>query len=313
MRCDETVKLQQTFATFSCQKKFAAVLAISLRFDRPLNEVYIVIINVNEETFIEDVLEQSEELPVIVDFWAPWCGPCRMLGPILEKLAADPSLNFVLAKVNVDNNPNLSMQYRVQSIPAVLAFVDGDVADEFMGVQPEPKIRQFIQGLIPSELDEMLQDVQSLLGTRHWVKAEQILRELSEDHPERADVALNLAKALLAQGEGCEARDYLKTVKDGQALIESEQLLPLANYLCLIAEDLTEEAELSTLEIQYRQGARLINRGNLEAAMDGLLDVLRQDKRYGEARQVMVAMFALLGDDDDLTQAYRAELASVLF
>ncbi|WP_420632090.1 thioredoxin [Candidatus Leptofilum sp.] len=272
-----------------------------------------MIIDVNEETFIQDVLEQSEELPVIVDFWAPWCGPCRMLSPILERLAEDPSLNFILAKVNVDNNPNLSMQYRVQSIPAVLAFVDGEIADDFIGVQPEPKIRQFIQQLIPSELDEALSDVQSLLGTRHWVKAEQALRDLIEEHPKRPDVALNLAKTLLAQGEGCEARGYLKTVKDGQALIEAEKLLPLANYLCLVAEDLTDEPELPELEIQYRQAARLISRGNLAAAMDGLLDVLRQDKRYGEARQVMLAMFALLGDDDDLTQAYRTELATVLF
>ncbi|MCA9899138.1 MAG: thioredoxin [Ardenticatenaceae bacterium] len=272
-----------------------------------------MIIDVNEETFIEDVLEQSEALPVIVDFWAPWCGPCRMLSPILEGLVADPSLNFVLAKVNVDNNPNLSMQYRVQSIPAVLAFVDGDVADEFIGVQPEAKIRQFIQQLIPSELDEALDDAESLLATRHWAKAEQMLRDLIEEHPERPYVALNLAKALLAQGEGCEARDFLKTVKDGQELIEAEKLLPLAKYLCLIAEDLTDDEALSPLEVQYRQGARLISRGNLEAAMDGLLDVLRQDKRYGQARQVMLALFALLGDDDELTQTYRTELATVLF
>jgi putative thioredoxin len=272
-----------------------------------------VIIDVNEETFIEDVLEQSEELPVIVDFWAPWCGPCRMLSPILERLAADPNLNFVLAKVNVDNNPNLSMQYRVQSIPAVLAFVDGDVADEFIGVLPETKIRQFIQELIPSELDEALNDAQSLLGTRHWVKAEQMLRELLLEQPGRPEVALSLARALLAQGEGCEARDLLKGIKDGQELIEAEKLLPLANYLCLIAEDMTQDEDLAELEVQYRQGARLISRGNLAAAMDGLLDVLRQDKRYGQARQVMVAMFALLGDDDDLTQTYRTELASVLF
>jgi putative thioredoxin len=271
------------------------------------------IIDVTEETFIEEVLERSEELPVIVDFWAPWCGPCRMLSPVLERLAADPRLNFILAKVNVDNNPNLSMQYRVQSIPAVLAFVDGEVADEFIGVQPEPKIRQFIQQLIPTELDEALSDAQSLLGTRHWMKAEQALRDLMLEYPKRADVALNLAKALLAQGEGCEARDFLKEIKDGPELVEAEKLLPLANYLCLIAEDLTDEEDLSELEVQYRQGARLISRGNLAAAMDGLLDVLRQDKRYSEARQVMVAMFALLGDDDDLTQTYRAELASVLF
>lgn len=271
------------------------------------------IIDVTEETFIEDVLEQSEELPVVVDFWAPWCAPCRTLGPILERLAADPSLNFILAKVNVDNNPNLSMQYQVQGIPAVIAFVDGEPVDEFVGVQPEATIRQFIQQLIPSELDEALSDAQSLLATRHWIKAEQLLRDLQENHGGRPEVVLNLSKALLAQGEGCEARDLLKSIKDGTELVEAEKLLPLANYLCLIAEDLTDDADLSALELQYRQGARLINRGNLAAAMDGLLDLLRQDKRYGQARQVLLGLFALLGDNDDLTQTYRTELASVLF
>lgn len=271
------------------------------------------IIDVTEETFIEDVLEQSEQLPVIVDFWAPWCSPCRMLSPILERLAADPNLSFILAKVNVDNNPNLSMQYQVQSIPAVLAFVDGDVADEFIGVQPEPYIRQFIEQLIPGELNEALNEAQSLLATRHWVKAEQAFRDLIAEHANRPEVALNLAKTLLAQGEGCEARDLLKGIKDGTELVQAEKLLPLAKYLCLIAEDITDDEDLSPLEVQYRQGARLISRGNLPAAMDGLLDVLRQDKRYGQARQVIVGLFALLGDEDDLTQTYRPELASVLF
>lgn len=271
------------------------------------------IIDVTEETFIQDVLEQSETVPVLVDFWAPWCGPCRALSPILERLATDPSLNFILAKVNVDDNPNLSMEYRVQSIPAVVGFVDGEAVDQFIGVQPEPRIRQFIEQLIPSELDEALSDAQSLLATRHWAEAEQALRALHEEYANRQDVVLNLAKALLAQGEGCEAKEHLQSVKDGTELMQAEKLLPLANYLCQAAEEMADDEELDGIVLQYLQGARLIRRGNLAAAMDGLLEVLRQDKQYAEARQVMLGLFALLGDEDDLTQAYRIELATVLF
>ena len=111
------------------------------------------IIDVSDATFDYDVIQKSHEKPVVVDFWAPWCGPCRMLGPILEWFANDPAFDFILAKINVDDNPNIAMRYGVQGIPAVKAFVDGQVADEFVGAQPEPRVRQFIQGLIPNEAE----------------------------------------------------------------------------------------------------------------------------------------------------------------
>lgn len=270
-------------------------------------------LHVTDEEF-EKVVLQSE-LPVVVDFWAPWCGPCRILGPMLERLAGDPAFDFILAKVNADENPNLSMRYRVQGIPAVKAFVDGEVVAEFVGVRPEPQLRHFIQKLIPSELDHALSEANSLLVTRRWVDAETAFRNILAQHPHQRQAAMNLARALLAQGEGCEALEFLEGITDGPELVQAERLMPLAHYLCQAEVEWDEGDEVPPLEAQYRQAARLLERSNFAAAMDGLLEVLRQDKRYrdGEPRKVLLAIFELLGEDDSLTRTYRNELASVLF
>lgn len=271
------------------------------------------IIDVSTETFEFDVIQQSANVPVVVDFWAPWCGPCRTLGPVLEKLAGDPTFDFVLAKVNVDDNPTLSQRFQVRGIPAVKAFVNGQVVAEFTGVQPEGKLRQWLQDLTPSDLDQTLAEAQSLLATRHYGRAEDAYRQILLAHPEHPQAMLNLAYALLAQGKGCEAIGYLQDCTDGAAYVQAEKLMPLAEFLCRVATAVDED--VPPLEMQYRQAARLFMRGNVEAAMDGVLDVLRQDKQYngGEAKAVMVAIFALLGDGDERTQRYRRELASVLF
>ena len=273
------------------------------------------IIEVTETTFDTDVLERSIEIPVIVDFWAPWCSPCRVLGPILEKLAGDPDLNFVLAKVNVDENPSLSMAYQIQSIPAVLAFLDGDVASEFIGVQPEAKIRQFIEELIPNEVDIAINEAKSLLAIRQYQDAEAAFREALHLHPGHPAAMLGLGKTLLAQSKGCEAIGYLQDCTDGIEFTTAQTLLPLAEYLCKADTTWDDLDDVVPLEAQYRQAAHLLKRGNYAAGMDGLIGVLRQDKHHakGRTKAVMLALFELLGDGDDLTQTYRRELATVLF
>lgn len=273
------------------------------------------IIEVTESTFEFEVLDRSETIPVVVDFWAPWCGPCKTLGPILEKLANSGEYNFILAKVNVDINPSISKQYQVQGIPAVMAFIDGEVVDEFVGVLPESRVRDFVSKLTPTELDALLADAQSSLVTRQWEDAEMAYRNILVDYPDHKKSMLNLAITLLAQGKGCMSIGYLQDITDGAELGRAERLIPLANFLCQAETGWSEDDDLPPEEAQFHQAGTLFTRGNFEAGLDGLLEVLKIDKKFkkGQAKNIILAVFELFGDDDDLTQAYRKELANILF
>jgi putative thioredoxin len=146
---------------------------------------------------------------------------------------------------------------------------------------------------------------------QQWAEAEALLLEL----PETPEAALALAKALLGQGKGCEAREYLERANTAAVIAEAERLQPLVDYLCFVGEAEVVDEEVDAIEAQYRRAADLIQRGNIAAALDGLLEVLRQDKRYrdGQAKEVVVSIFALLGDEHRLTQEYRPQLAMVIF
>jgi putative thioredoxin len=274
------------------------------------------VVNVQEATFQEAVIQKSHEKPVVVDFWAAWCGPCRMLGPVLERLASEPESGFVLAKVDVDANPGLAMRYGIQGIPAVKAFVDGQVADEFVGAQPEPMVRQFLSNLAPSEEEQGIRSAQELLSDRSWKEAEERFREMLETESSNGTATFGLAQALIGQGLGCEAESYLDELKYEPTYLESvERLLILAQYLCIVAQKDDEGAELTVVESQYRHAAHLFTQGNYSAALDGLLEVLRYNKDYrdGQAKAVLLGIFELFGDEDPLTNIYRREMASVLF
>jgi putative thioredoxin len=271
------------------------------------------IIEVSEADFEYKVLVYSQTVPVLVDFWAEWCAPCRMLGPILEKLAKEAGGSFRLAKINVDENPNLARRYNVSSIPMVKAFRDGQVVSEFAGALPEPRVREFLRSLAPSPMDLLLEKGHSLLEMNQWDKAEKTFREYLKEFPNHPRAMLGLVKSVLLQGRGADALNLIRNFPDGKDYSRAEQLLPLANALARYQSGETYSDD--PLEAAYLNALRLIVRGNHAAAMDGLLDILRQDKHFrdDEVRRVMVAIFELLGDENPLTRQYRGELAMVLF
>ena len=271
------------------------------------------IIEVSEADFDYQVIAYSQKTPVLVDFWAEWCIPCRTLGPLLERFTQEGKGSFRLAKINVDKNPNLARRYDVRSIPAVKAFRDGHVVAEFTGAQPEGRVRDFLRTIAPSQDDLLLEKGQSLLGMRQVVDAEKCFRQFLEKSPRHPAGQLGLIKSLLLQGKIPEAGHLLAAFPDSKELPAAEHLRPVSIALERVKGGSAEVDE--ALDAAFINALRLVMRGNLPAAMDGVLDVLRQDKRYrdGEARRVMVGLLELMGEEDPLTRQYRNELASVLF
>lgn len=268
---------------------------------------------VTESDFEYEVLAYSNQIPVIVDFWAEWCRPCKTLTPMLEKLAEDAQGTFRLAKVNVDDNPNLALRFNVRSIPNVKAFCDGQVVSEFLGLQPEPRVKEFIRNLAPSQIDLLLEKGQSQLEAMNWLEAGNSFRQFLGKSPNHPAGLLGILKSSLMQAAYSDAKQIIDEFPASQEYAHMELLRPFLD--ALLTELSNQGISDDTLDATYHNALRLIMRGYLPAAMDGLIDILRQNKHYrnDEARNVLLGLFEVLGDNHTLTQQYRRELAMVLF
>ncbi|MCA1670902.1 MAG: tetratricopeptide repeat protein [Actinobacteria bacterium] len=231
--------------------------------------------DVTDATFERDVVQRSAEVPVVVDLWAEWCGPCRQLGPILERTVAETGGRVALAKVNVDTSPRVSATFQVQSIPAVYALKDGRVVDSFIGALPEPQVREFIQSLAPaeSEADRLVSGGD-----------EESLRLALDLDPAHEGAVVKLAELLAERGESEEA-------------------------LALLAR-VPETADVRRVAALARVGAGANGDGDVEGRLRHLLDRVKDD---ADARQEFVDLLELLGPDDPRTPRYRRDLASRLY
>jgi putative thioredoxin len=275
--------------------------------------------DVSAASFQQDVIERSRQVPVLVDFWAPWCGPCRVLKPVLEKLAAEYDGRFALAKVNSDENQQLSMEYGVRSIPNVKAFVDGRLVDEFLGAQPESAVREFIDALLPTPEQLLRGEAAQRLAQGD---ADGALALLDQAASGRHDDAVLADKIEVLLG--------LERVEEATAV--AAQLGPLATQDPRIGALLARlqfagggaadpaalkarvEADPQDLDARLELARLDVAGQRYESALEQLLEIIRRDRKWnGEAgRKTMLAVFDLLGTDAELVSRYRRQLASAL-
>lgn len=267
--------------------------------------------------FAQHVLEESMHRPVVVDFWAPWCGPCKSLKPILEKLAAEYGGKFLLAKINSDDNQELAARYGVRGIPSVKAFIGGELVDEFSGALPEGEVRAFLDRLIPSPADEIRQQAAAARMAGDLSGALQLLAEASKLDPDHLGVRLDAAEIMLDLNEVDEATRLLGSVAD-DADPRVPALKARLQFMGAAGEDeaaLTARvaANENDLEARLKLANLLIAATRYEAGMEQLLEIVRRDRGFGDdiGRKTLLSVFNLLGGGE-LVSRYRRLLASAL-
>jgi putative thioredoxin len=277
---------------------------------------------VTDDTFEKEVMARSHQVPVLVDFWAAWCGPCRVLGPILEKLANELQGKFVLAKIDVDRFPRYAQAFGVRGIPAVMAFRDGELVAEFEGALPEPAVREFLQGVIPSEADTLVERAESLRESRPS-EAETLYREALSKEAGHAGAAVGLAEILLARGEIAEASQLVGSAAAASGPI-AERLLQLQSEIKLSErKPRASESELRRkIAGSSEPGPLLLDLGSLLAAekrfpeaLEALLQAAQSSRALaqGEAKDLMVDIFHVVGVRSSLADDYRTKLSRLLY
>ncbi|MEO1040242.1 MAG: thioredoxin [Pseudomonadota bacterium] len=281
-----------------------------------------------DQSFMADVVEASRQVPVLVDFWAPWCGPCRQLTPVLEAAVAKAGGAVKLVKVNIDENPGVAGQLRIQSIPAVIAFRDGQPADGFMGALPESQVREFIKrlsgdGAGAEELAALLERAEASLKAGDLGGAAQDFAVVMQNDPDNMVAVAGMAKVQMAGGEPEQARQLIDSVpenkKSDPAILAIRAALELSSEAQGAGDPATLEAAAHAAPgdagAQYELARALIGAGDLAAASDALLASIAADQDWNEqaARQLLLRVFDAAGPSSAIARDGRRKLSSILF
>ena len=284
----------------------------------------------SDTEFVADVIEASKEIPIIVDFWAPWCGPCKQLGPTLEKVVSEAAGAVKLVKIDIDQNPQIAQQLRVQSIPAVYAFYQGRPVDGFQGALPESQLKEFVKKLTDaagstqtSPIDEALEQAKVLIEAGDNAQAEALLEQILQHAPDNAEAKISLARLALDSGQLERAQNLINELDDEAK--KSPEAASLISALAL-AERAGEAGDLAALkakvdnnladhQARLELAVALFGHGQKEEAVNELLESIRQDRKWNEeaARKQLLEFFEAMGPVDDLTIAGRRKLSSILF
>jgi putative thioredoxin len=285
--------------------------------------------NGSTETFMTDVIDASHDAAVVVDFWAPWCGPCKQLGPALEKAVRDARGAVRMVKINIDENPELAQQMRIQSIPAVYAFKDGRPVDGFVGALPESQVKQFVGRLAggaagPSPVEEALALAQEAMNAGDTARAANIYTQVVQHEPGNAVATAGLARIAIGKKEFAKARQLLERVPKESAghadIAAARAALELAETGEKAQGAVGElrrrlERNANDHEARYDLASALFASGARAEAVDELLDLVKRDRKWNDeaARKQLVKFFEALGHADPLTVAARRRLSSILF
>lgn len=285
---------------------------------------------VSAASFMADVIEVSRQAPVIVDLWAPWCGPCRQLGPLLEKVVREAKGKLRLAKVNIDENPQIAQQFRVQSIPAVFAVAEGRVVDGFVGALPESQVRAFTKRLMGDGKDEeaaqiaqAVEQAKKLLDEGDVGTTSAIFGQILQHEPENLAALGGLARCHVKSGDLAHAKELLATVPADKAndpeIATARSALELAEQASQSGpiDELKAKVEASPSDHQARFdfANALYAAGRQEEAIDQLLELVKRDRKWNDeaARKQLLKLFEALGPTSPLVSTGRRRLSSLLF